>query len=117
MTISLVALMLASITLDVGGQLFFKYGVNTLSDHSLARAIVVPWLWAGVATYSVEIVIWLWVLAHVRLTIAFPCASLSYCGVVIGSRLFLGEAVPTQRWIGVALITIGVVLVGATANA
>jgi undecaprenyl phosphate-alpha-L-ara4N flippase subunit ArnE len=117
MTISLVVLILASIALDVGGQLFFKYGMNTLSDRSLARAIVVPWLWAGVATYAVELVIWLWVLAHVRLTIAFPCASLSYCGVVVGSRLFLGESVPRQRWIAVALITVGVVLVGATANA
>ena len=117
MTMSLIVLILASIALDVGGQLFFKHGMNRLPDHSLARAIAVPWLWAGVATYAVELVVWLWVLAHVRLTVAFPCASLSYCGVVIGSRLFLGEAVPTQRWIAVALITVGVVLVGATANA
>ena len=72
MTMSLIVLILASIALDVGGQLFFKHGMNRLPDHSLARAIAVPWLWAGVATYAVELVIWLWVLAHVRLTVPSP---------------------------------------------
>jgi hypothetical protein len=49
------------------------------------------------------------------LSLAFPLASLSYCGVLLASRFVLGEAVSRRRWLGVGLITAGVAIVCAGA--
>ena len=70
-----------------------------------------PLLWAGIATYVVELGLWLAVLANAPLSFVFPLASLGYVGVMLASRFVLKEMISPRRWAGALLITLGVAVV------
>lgn len=122
MTPTVILLIALCIVLDVIGQLAFKLGLDRLPEHvggfrlrHFSRQIAgAPLLWCGVACYSVLFVSWLEVLSLAPLSLVFPAISLSYCGVVLGGRLVLGETVSRRRWLGTVVITTGVMLVCAT---
>lgn len=108
-----------SIVLDVAGQLFFKLGLNGDSGNdqqrpAVLKALTSPMVWAGIAAYTVELCAWLFVLSRLPLSVAFPIAGLSYCGIAIGSRFILNERVSRQRWIGTIFIAVGVAIVSMT---
>jgi drug/metabolite transporter (DMT)-like permease len=117
-------LVLISVVLDVSGQLLFKIGLNRLEAQgidagrhfwlALARS---PWLIGGVAAYAVEIPLWAAVLGLLPLSVAFPMASLSYCGVAAAAYFVLGEKVPVRRWLATVLIAAGVAVVAGSASA
>lgn len=124
MTPTVILLTALSILLDVIGQLAFKLGLDKLPEQvggfrllGFWRQIAAaPLLWAGVGAYTVEFVVWLGVLSLAPLSLVFPAASLSYCGVVLGGRVVLGEKVSRRRWLGTLIITVGVMLVCATGS-
>ncbi len=124
MTALIVLLVVLSLVLDIGGQLLFKIGLNKLEAQgfdagahfwlALARS---PWLIGGVVSYAVEIPMWTAVLGLLPLSVAFPIASLSYCGVVAGAHFVLGEKVSARRWLATVLIAVGVAMVAGSASA
>lgn len=118
-----------SLGCDVGGQLCFKLGASRMGARPAGRGSIrrrfaahvrailqVPWLWAGVAIYVLELAVWLAILERAPLSLAFPIASLNYCGVLLASRFLLNEQVGRRRWAGAALITLGVIIVGIGAG-
>ena len=124
MTPLLVLLFILSIGCDVAGQIFFKLGATQMPSDGgnregggpgwLATAQQVlanRWLQAGIATYAVETIVWLRILAEVPISIAFPIASLNFLGVALASRWLLGEVVTSRQWAGAGVVTIGVALV------
>jgi drug/metabolite transporter (DMT)-like permease len=119
MTTGLLILFIAAIALDVFGQLCFKLGLMRLpeklpSDHAgifWKRVFSSPLLWAGIATYAVELGLWLGLLANAPLSFLFPLASLGYVGVMLASRIVLKETISPRRWAGASLITLGVAIV------
>jgi len=122
MTTSLALLFLASIVCDVAGQIFFKLGVERLPDFEgdgrsgFLRGLVTDgWLLAGIATYIVELVLWLKILSEAPLSLAFPLASANFLGITLASYLFLNERIGRRHWLGSILVTLGVVLVAGTA--
>ena len=122
MSLPVILLIAFSILLDVIGQLAFKLGLDRLPEQDggfrlrgfWLQLMAAPLLWAGIAAYTVEFLTWLEVLSLAPLSLAFPAASLSYCGVVLAGRLVLGETVSRRRWLGTLAITGGVMLVIAT---
>jgi drug/metabolite transporter (DMT)-like permease len=119
MTAAFLALFAVTVLLDVVGQLWFKLGLTRLpekqpSDHIgvfWKRVFSSPLLWAGIAAYALELILWLAVLANAPLSFVFPLASLSYVGVLVASRIVLGETLSRRRIAGALLITAGVALV------
>ena len=130
MTPLLGALFVLSIGCDVAGQIFFKVGAMSVpvkdgvrpgkSDAAVgfanwqSEAAVVlrnKWLLAGIATYALEALVWLRILAEVPISVAFPIASLNFLGVALASRWCLGEVVTRRQWAGAGLVTMGVALV------
>jgi undecaprenyl phosphate-alpha-L-ara4N flippase subunit ArnF len=69
------------------------------------------WTWAGVATYILSFVNWLYVLKSVPLSVAFPLASVVHILIPLGAWVFLGERVTPIRWCGILLITGGIWLI------
>ena len=53
-------------------------------------------------------VLWLHILKNYPLSIAYPLTSLSYVFGMIGAWWIFHEAIPLSRWIGVAIIIIGI---------
>jgi drug/metabolite transporter (DMT)-like permease len=121
LTLVLVA---ASLVLDVSGQVLFKLGLNRLEAQgidagadfwlALARS---PWLIGGITAYALEIPLWTAVLGLLPLSVAFPLASLSYCGVAAAAYFVLGEKVPARRWLATVLIAAGVAVVAGSVSA
>lgn len=56
-------------------------------------------------------VLWMYILKHFPLNMAYPMASLSYVFAIIFAIIFLHETVAWNRWLGVAFIMIGCVFV------
>lgn len=111
-------LLLGSVLCDVAGQVSFKLGLSHDGGRpgggpaGLLRQIVAsPWIGLGVAVYAVEFLIWFAALSFAPLNLAFAFAALSYCGVVLASRLFLHEPVGPRQWRATMTIALGVALV------
>jgi drug/metabolite transporter (DMT)-like permease len=119
MTPAFLLLFAVTVALDVVGQLWFKLGLMRLPakqahDHLgmfWKRVFSSPMLWAGIAAYAIELILWLAVLSKAPLSFVFPLASLSYVGVLVASRFVLGETISRRRVAGALLITAGVALV------
>jgi drug/metabolite transporter (DMT)-like permease len=62
-------------------------------------------------TISVEVVLTiLTVLSWAYLSLVFPSTSLVYVASALGARFILKEAVTFQRWLGIILVYLGVIL-------
>ena len=111
------ALLACSVLCDVSGQVCLKLGVGHSGNESggiVAFAIGTlrsPWVLLGLAVYVIEFVAWFAALSLAPLSVAYPFAALSYCGVVLASRFILSEHVSLRRWFGTVAIGAGVALV------
>jgi len=113
------ALLVASVVCDVAGQVLFKLGVGHEPDGAAPRGIAAfalqtlrsPYVLAGLLVYAIEFAVWFAALSLAPLSLAFPFAALSYCGVVLASRYVLHEPVSARRWFGTVAVAAGVALV------
>lgn len=116
-----VALILFSLSLAIGGQFLLKTGMNQVGrigagdvgyyKTMLLKAFFHPYVIIGLGLYVVSAVAWLIVLSRVNLSFAYPFAGLGYIIVMFISWRFLHEPVSAMRFIGAALIGLGVVFV------
>jgi drug/metabolite transporter (DMT)-like permease len=111
-------LLLGSVLCDVAGQISFKLGLAGDDDEFgtgvasfLRRLARSPWIGIGIAVYAFEFVLWFAALSLAPLNLAFAFAALSYCGVVLASRMILKEHVDARQWRATFTIAIGVALV------
>jgi len=79
----------------------------------LKSAVLNPWLLAGISLHVLALGLWVLGLRQVQLSVAYPFIAL---GLVLVSLLSWGvldeRPVPTN-WVGIALITAGVLVVAA----
>ena len=118
------ALILASVTMGVSGQLCLKAGmekVGALSASNIGAAIqtgfqviTTPLVFLGLAFYALGAVFWLLVLSKLDLSLAYPMLALTYIFIPIAAMFFLGEQVPALRWVGIGVIFVGVIVVAQT---
>ena len=59
----------------------------------------------------VSVVVWIVALSRVEVSIAYPMLSLGYVANALLAMWLFGEAVSLQRWVGIAVILVGVALV------
>lgn len=122
MSTTIVMLFVTALVLEVSGQIFFKVGAERLpafdgpDQKVFYRSLLTDgWLLAGVAAYVGQLLVWLQILSVVPISVAFPIASANFLGVTLAGRVFLGERVTQQQWLGAALVTCGVAVVAGLA--
>lgn len=108
-----------SIATGVAGQTTLKIGVS--QSHVAQEGAGVwwlitlivqsPWVWAGLALYGIGAVAWIAVLARLELSYAYPFLALNFVLITLTSRFILGEQVSLARWLGIAVICLGILLV------
>lgn len=112
---STLAVALTSVFLGAIAQALLRLGVQDLGGIQarslLMDAIVQPEVIAGLALYTVSSVLWLGILTRMALSVAYPLGASGYALVAVLAAIS-GETVPPLRWLGVALIIGGVLLVG-----
>lgn len=117
-----IALLIVSVSFAVAGQLTLKSAMTEVGrigasevrsvGHTVGRALREPRLWIGLGLFGVSSLFWLVVLSRVPLSLAYPFVGISYVVVVGFSALVLHERVPLLRWVGVAVIVAGIIIVG-----
>jgi uncharacterized membrane protein len=104
---------------NVAGNSSLTKGMQQLGDLgnsplALITALFHPWVALGVALLIV------WTLSHMALlswadlSYVLPVTAIGYVLTAFAGRFFLSENISPARWTGIALITIGVTLVGMT---
>lgn len=71
-------------------------------------------IWLGVASLTTFFVAYMLVLSWADYSFVQPASSLAYGVVALLGYLMLGEKVSPLRWVGVAVICLGVFVVGRT---
>jgi drug/metabolite transporter (DMT)-like permease len=120
----LIGLILTSVVLAGCAQITLKTGVNHvtgtsggelhLGASSLRSLLSSPIVWGGLVLFGLSAIVWLFALSRASLSFAYPFAALSYVLILVFSVLVLHETVQPLRWLGVALIVTGIVLVAQT---
>jgi drug/metabolite transporter (DMT)-like permease len=77
----------------------------------ILRAMRVGWMWAGLTLMALAFFALLGILSVDNVSFVVPVTALNYVVGTLGGQLFLGEKVTRQRWAGVALVCVGVMLV------
>ena len=79
------------------------------------RTFTSPWLWLAIACFLGFFVVHMLLLTWADYSYVQPATALAYATVAILSYLVLGEVVSLLRWTGIAVICLGVLIVGRTA--
>ena len=115
------ALIVAVIFGNVAGNTLLSRGLHHRGGHisssfmHYAYAVANPWAIAGVLLLACWMIANLSLLSRADLSYALPVTgSLSYIGVALVGHFLLGEPVSWVHWLGVGVITLGVLLVVET---
>ena len=69
------------------------------------------YVWIAIVFVIVSLLTWLYVLRYLPLSVAFPISQSVHVLIPLGSWLILGENIVTLRWIGIALVSLGLAVV------
>jgi drug/metabolite transporter (DMT)-like permease len=115
------ALVLTSVSMSAIAQIVLKVG---MSGDGIARAIASgeavaiasrivlnPWVVGGLGIYVLGAMCWLFVLARIDVSMAYPFVGLGFVlTMLLGASLF-GDHIGVGRLAGTALVSVGVILI------
>ena len=97
---------------SVAGQIFFKHAMCQPADASRAKFLGI--FLSGIAVKALAFFLWLGLLSKFDLSYLYPFEGISPILLVLGAAIFLREKMTRSLWVGVVLISAGVVLVSAS---
>lgn len=113
-----------SVLLSAVAQVFLKHGLNRVTrrrvggpSHPAALLLAVAtesWIWLWGLSFVAATALWLLGLQRLDLSYAFPLLSIGYILVNLLSMFFFKERVDGMRWIAVAIISLGVILIAGS---
>lgn len=94
---------------NAAGNIFLKLGAASGKDNGFYD--LVNWRTAtGIACFAFGILAYAWALKHIELHVAQIVVSVQYVAVIALAAMLLGEHVTQSQWIGIALITLGLIV-------
>jgi drug/metabolite transporter (DMT)-like permease len=106
--ISSILLVVAASFIGSFGSVFLKAGAGRL--HRDPLTLILNWrLAAGVLLFVLSSLLFIAGLRQGELTILYPMVSLGYIFTLFWSRLFFGELLTQNKFLGLGLITLGIV--------
>lgn len=105
---------------DTVSQLVLKSSINSLNIYInsfinairfLLRLAAIPRVWIGLVFSTISLLLWLFVLSKTDLSLAYSLDSMRYVFITFASVVVLKEHVGKVRWLGIAAIVIGIMLV------
>jgi len=102
-------IVLASV-LSCGGQLCQKQ-----ATWRHGRRHLFFWLSLSIVLLGCAMLLWLVVLQHVPVSVAYPMLSLNFIFITLAARFIWHEPVSLRHWGGVLMIIVGIVILGRAA--
>ena len=119
-----IIVILGSVILNALAQVFLKLGMGTAelpvqwtageALRLMFWAVLNPWIVAGLTSYALSILVWMYVLAHNEVSYAYPFLSIGFALVTVLGWWIFDDSLSLQRILGISLICLGVVLVSRT---
>jgi len=100
------------ISCTVGANLLMKQGASVSAAERIIFGIMGWRTFFGLCTFALAALIYSWILRWMPLNVAQSFTAIQFVAVILASSLVLGEPVSVGRWVGIALIGIGIALVG-----
>jgi len=99
-----------------GGQVLLKFALERMGQFAwtwqfFARNLTNWWLLGCGLCYLAATLLWMYILKHFPFSMAYPMISLSYVFGMLAAIFVFHEQVPLTRWVGVALIMGGCILI------
>jgi len=121
------AWVLTGVLLNAAAQLLLKAGARSVGAISMSDGSAALWrsatglaqhpgIFGGLVCYAISVVVWIVALSRVDVSIAYPMLSIGYVVNAALAWWLFGEQVSAQRWLGIAVIIIGVVLVARSGS-
>ena len=114
-----ILLILSSVILNAFAQLFIRQGMLKLGKismtidqlwHMILQSITNLYIWAGMMSYAISILLWMVVLSKVNVSLAYPFLSIGYIVTTIIAYFAFGEPITVQKVMGIAIICLGVIV-------
>ena len=107
--------------IGAAAQVLIKTGAGTLGEHpSLIKTgisiLTTPQLFAGYSLYGASMVLLVLALRHGELSALYPVIALTFVWVTVLSVVVFHEALNVPKVSGIALIVIGVAMLGRGAR-
>ena len=117
-------LIISSVFLNAIAQIFLKSGMSSLAtiyfDQPLLKTslsiILNGYNILGFISYGLSIIIWLWVLAKVDVSFAYPFQALGYILVTILAWMIFNEEINILRILALIIISIGLIILALSAK-
>jgi len=116
-----VVLLFLIVVAGTGGELCVSRAMKTVGEvHDfrprsilafVLQSLRLPWMWAGIALMSLGFFSLLAILSFQEVSFVVPVSALSYAAGAFGAKAFLGERISRNRWIGIAVVCLGVTIV------
>jgi drug/metabolite transporter (DMT)-like permease len=104
-----------------GGELCVSKAMKSIGEvhdfrpkalfHFVRGSLRLPWMWLGVLLMSLGFFSLLGILSFQEVSFVVPVSALSYAAGAFGAKVFLGERITRNRWIGIAVVCVGVSIV------
>lgn len=94
--------------ISLGQILFKKSTLNILPTATLQSWLFNGWLIGALLLYGATTLLWIWILRHAPLHLAYPFMGLAFLIVPCLGKLFLDEPLHIQTLLGGVLIIAGV---------
>jgi multidrug transporter EmrE-like cation transporter len=122
-TWSIFALVLFSVGCSALAQISLKHGMAQPSvqialtngglQPILYAVVANPFVLGGLFVYGLSAVVWLFVLARIDVSVAYPFVSLGFVVTMVLGCLLFGEAFTIRKILGTLVVMAGVYLVAA----
>lgn len=96
--------------------MLLKFALKVMGNFSWSMSFFVSqltnlwWLGCGLC-YGAATVLWMYIIKNFPFSMAYPMISMSYVFGMLAAMFIFHETIPLTRWIGVALIMLGCILV------
>jgi len=114
-----IANLLVCVALVVASNLIVKVRATKHSDDRVERFVIDllmdPWMWGALVAVATGMFIYILTIRRVDVSYAQPILALVFVLTPFAAWLFIGEAIPTLRAVGLAVIAVGVAIVMTSA--
>ena len=99
-----------------GGQVFLKYALMKMPAFAWTRdfwcSVITNWHFAACGIFfGSASLLWMYIVKQFPFSAAYPMVSLSYVFGMLAAILFFHEDVSMAKWLGVAFIVVGCMLI------
>jgi len=109
---------LGAIILASCGHLLIKAGLRSAVLTTPAGGILTrlvhyllhPAVAAGLGIYGLGTIMWVYAVSRRSISFLYPLTALNYAIVTMGGKFLFGESITRGRWLGIAVVMLGVAL-------